>query len=197
MFLMARWRQRQPWAVVLAFPFLFFMLDGLSSMGTDRALLRRVLSKELQNRAVGLLATQQLQVDRVGLPDGAFWSAYARLEAFNRCVYTPYAQRYELTVEATAMSTVAVKASKLLFRLPPKYYGKILADGARRHTERLKVLVELSPTVDRPFFRYVVEQERVQILASEKVRFHDFSGASDVLSDVVDRHAAAAFHECI
>ncbi|MEM6485859.1 MAG: hypothetical protein AAF662_12860 [Pseudomonadota bacterium] len=165
-------------------------------MGPDQATLRRVFSKELQNRAVGLLATQQLQIDRAGLPDGVFWRAYAALEAFNRCVYAPYAQRYELTVDATATSKVAAKAARLLFRLSSKHYGKMLADGARRHTERLKPLVDLSPAMDRAFFLYVVEQERVQILANEKVRLSDFKGASDVLRDVVKRHAAAGFHDC-
>lgn len=172
------------------------MVHGLANMGSDSASLRRLFSKELQNRAVGHLATQQLQADRAGLPDGEFWSAYAALETFNQCVYAPYARRYELTVDASPTSRLAAKAARLLFQLPPKHYGKILLDGARRHTERLKALIDLSPAADRAFFRYVVEQERIQILASEKVRVLDFSGASDILRGVVERHATAGFHEC-
>lgn len=167
-----------------------------ASMSQSVRTLKSIFDYELQNRAVGYATTQKLKVSHRDSVDGQFWFAFAALESFSQCVYAPFADKYELSMAPGLRGKIVSSLSTLLFRLPPEYYGRIVARAADGHVDRLRPLLELAPEEDLGFFRYVVAQEIVQVKASTELAAGQPAQAAETLRSFVAEQAEASFHRC-
>lgn len=167
-----------------------------ASMSENIEEIKLIFGHELQNRAVGYATTQKLVAKPLESVDGPFLSAFAALESFNQCVYGPIADKYGLSVAPTRQAKIMGTVSTFLFKLPPRYYGKFVAQAAEDHAERLRPLIELAPEEDVEFFSYLVAQEEIQIVACTQLAQGHAAEAAATLNKFLAEHAEASFHDC-
>ena len=117
---------------------------------------------EVQNRAFALLSTDKARFETKNTEFHQFWSTYFELEKLNQLKYKPYAEKYQIKMDAGFSARVKLYFASLSMKLFPTFVLNAMTDATIKYVEKLETLKELSPPEDSTFFDYVIRQERVQ-----------------------------------
>ncbi|MEO1043365.1 MAG: hypothetical protein AAFX52_13870 [Pseudomonadota bacterium] len=133
-------------------------------MGKVNPKVHKLFKGEVQNRAFAMLSAR-LMLKRVKAPDDVLWySAWVEWEEFQKRKYAPMAQKYSLDQEpgfgAKLESFAGLWGSRLLSETAVMKY--VLKETIK-YVGQLEELASLAPEDEKPFFNYVVDQERVQV----------------------------------
>ncbi|MEM1152540.1 MAG: hypothetical protein AAGI44_00270 [Pseudomonadota bacterium] len=121
-----------------------------------------LFSYELQNRALAMYAMPEAERRSRGTPYHDFWSAYLSLEQQNQRVYAPVAAKYALSPDISNYTRLKASLASSVSALFPNRAVDLIKDAAISYVPQLEELRSIAPAQDRPFFDYVVDQERAQ-----------------------------------
>ncbi|WNC67183.1 hypothetical protein RI845_11715 [Thalassotalea nanhaiensis] len=141
---------------------------------------------EVQNRAFALMYTERSSTSWGDNDVEEFWSVYYDLEVINQRLYKPYADKYGLDMQPTFFTSVKTSSLRLMSNLFPEYMLNTIYSSTVEYLEGIKEMEKLAPEEDKDFFRYVVEQEAVQVEALGLVAQGEAKKATKVLADYVD-----------
>lgn len=172
----------------LASPPALAALDTTSS--TDTQAFSDTLEKELTNRATARQAIGAITGQRLEPSARLFWESYARLETLNLRRYTPVAAALQL--ETSALSAwLKGRSAALYYRLAPERMLKTMAKATSSYHQALEATATKVPAGYRPFYQYVLNQERAQVEAFALAAAGDYTSASEHLDTFVAAHQPA------
>lgn len=124
-----------------------------------------LFEKELANRANARRIMQLMAAASEGEEYHAFWSAYLTLEEQSYRCYKPVAKRWGLSAEPTLKTRALSSVSYIGLRLFRDYMIDQVHQAVEAYMPKLRELAQRSPESSRPFFVYVVTQEKAQLEA--------------------------------
>lgn len=125
---------------------------------------RETLQHELDNRAVARHVVPVMASMYKGRPAGEFWEAYQALENAQAPLYGEYGQCHGL-VASGFVPWIKAKTSIVFAWLMPGRFVSLLSGATQRYLAELEQVLVPGQERDRAFWRYVVAQERAQVLA--------------------------------
>lgn len=152
---------------------------------------RALFEMEIQNRAFALRGSEQRAAGATTEGDTAFYGAWAEFEGFLRGKYAPFAEKYGFTQEAQTVARLQAGFGALVADvLPNRMLYERMLEETIAHTEKLKVLRDVSPAGDRDFFSFVVVQEELQIEALRLRIEEKNQEAADLLRRFIAEHSS-------
>ncbi|MEL6244148.1 MAG: hypothetical protein AAFQ04_13075 [Pseudomonadota bacterium] len=133
-------------------------------MSTPNPKFVKLFKAEVQNRAFAMFSAQ-LMLKRVKAPDDVLWyNAWLEWEEFQKRKYAPMAAKYGLDQEpgfgAKLESYMGLYGARFLSE---NAVMKYVLKETIKYVGKLEELASLAPEDEKPFFDYVVDQERVQV----------------------------------
>ncbi|MFJ4443379.1 hypothetical protein ACIPZ8_14965 [Pseudomonas sp. NPDC089422] len=148
------------------------------------------LQKELTNRATARQAIEAIAAQSLEPDARLFWESYARLEVLNLQWYTPVAT--ELRLEPSAFSAwLKGRSAALYYRITPEHMLKTMAKATISYYQALEYTTAKVAADYRPFYQYVLDQERAQVKAFTLAAAGDYRNASVHLDAFVTTHQPA------
>ncbi|MEK8080090.1 hypothetical protein [Pseudomonas sp. XK-1] len=159
------------------------LIQAFSTTATDLdAPFRQALLKELNNRTLASQVVSALADTHKGTPQGDFWRAYSELEAHQWPLYAEQATAYELSPGGFFLSLKA-RASILFAKAWPNRFVDMLSQATKAYAAELAALTP--PTAQQEFWRYVIAQEQVQVVAFQHAAKQDYVAATAVIDSFI------------
>lgn len=147
----------------------------------------KLFNYEVQNRIYALQSVSRIAEARSQKQDGAFWKTYQDLENYNQKAYLPIATHYGIDTNTSWLTYIKIHGSRLLASLFPQSAQKSIRDATVAYVNKLEEMERLAPEQHQLFFRYVVEQEKVQAQGLALLTKGKIDEATAVLSDFLKK----------
>ncbi len=124
-----------------------------------------LLDYELQNRAFAVEYTKKSSNSWKDKNIADFWKAYYQYEVSVRYLYQEYANKLNMSTEKSRYTSTKIWTAHFASKVAPNYMLDKIHELTVNYVEDLKELERLSPQEHAKFFRFVVEQEEMQVRA--------------------------------
>ena len=163
---------------------LLLLTCALQAITAQAADYRELLTRELDNRAVARHVVSYLADVHADSEQGAFWSAYRDLEAWQKPRYDQL-ERCQETEKSSVGVWMKSRFSAIFARLFPESFLNMLAGATATYLAELKSLSSFSNTQARESWHYVVAQEAAQAEALSLADQGDFAAARQKLQSFI------------
>lgn len=144
----------------------------------------KLLKYEVNNRMMAFISMGKLADKQKGKAAGPFWQAYVELEDLNQKIYAPIAKQYGLSMEVTFGQRFAAGLWLGFSALFPEFALRSISESTIKYVSDLEEMERLAPkSDDKAFYRYVVDQEKVQSDGMVLVREGKEAEAARIMAD--------------